>query len=213
MSLICAVEGFVNCLLSVMNKDMWTVSFLCCTRIFEMSFIYAVIGFVNCPFLCCRRNWELSSFCAEEGFVNCLLFCAVQGFVKCLLLALYKDLWNVSYLCCRDICEISLIAVNTHDVLNANKEDTQYCEVTFLPRIVNEMTLCGCYHSPFIRFDWTITTRVNSPHSTRTSMSWSKTICPLFPLLCLVAHDRNAYDFPLLKDKSGPQLYRKTGNS
>ena len=69
------------------------------------------------------------------------------------------------------ICEISLIAVNTQDVLIANNEDTQYCEVTFLPRIVNKMTLCGCYHSPFIRFDWTITTRVNSPHSTRTPMS------------------------------------------
>jgi DNA polymerase III epsilon subunit-like protein len=43
------------------------------------------------------------------------------------------------------ICEISLVAVNTQDELNlgvTNKEDNQFCEVTFSPRIVNKLTLC-----------------------------------------------------------------------
>ena len=43
------------------------------------------------------------------------------------------------------ICEISLVAVNTQDVLNlgvTRKEDNQFCEVSFLPRIVNKLTLC-----------------------------------------------------------------------
>ena len=41
------------------------------------------------------------------------------------------------------ICEISLVAVNTQDVLNlgvTNKEDNPFCEVSFLPRIVNKLT-------------------------------------------------------------------------
>ena len=40
------------------------------------------------------------------------------------------------------ICEISLVAVNTQDVVNSKKRDEQYCEVSFLPRIMNKLTLC-----------------------------------------------------------------------
>ena len=40
------------------------------------------------------------------------------------------------------ICEISLVAVNTQDVVNSKKGDEQFCEVSFLPRIMNKLTLC-----------------------------------------------------------------------
>ncbi len=40
------------------------------------------------------------------------------------------------------ICEISLVAVNTHDLVISKSENKQYCEVNFLPRIVNKLTLC-----------------------------------------------------------------------
>ena len=113
------------------------------------------------------------------------------------------------------ICEVSLVAVNTQDVLNSKKEDTQYCEVKFLPRIVNKLTLCIFPMAVIVPLVSDLTGLDNYNLSGQSAFNKNtgeliKNFLSCLPSpVCLVAHNGNAYDFPLLKaelDKLGIQL-------
>ena len=113
------------------------------------------------------------------------------------------------------ICEISLVAVNTQDVLKSKKDDTQYCEVKFLPRIVNKLTLCIFPMAVIVPLVSDLTGLDNYNLSGQSTFNKNtgeliKNFLSCLPTpVCLVAHNGNAYDFPLLKaelDKLGIQL-------
>ena len=113
------------------------------------------------------------------------------------------------------ICEVSLVAVNAQDVLNSKKEDTQYCEVKFLPRIVNKLTLCIFPMAVIVPLVSDLTGLDNYNLSGQSAFNKNtgeliKNFLSCLPSpVCLVAHNGNAYDFPLLKaelDKLGIQL-------
>ena len=113
------------------------------------------------------------------------------------------------------ICEISLVAVNTQDLVNSKKENKQYCEVNFLPRIVNKLTLCVYPMAVIVPLVSDLTGLDNynlseqSPFNKNTGDLIKNFLSCLPTPVCLVAHNGNAYDFPLLKaelDKLGLQL-------
>ena len=116
------------------------------------------------------------------------------------------------------ICEISLVAVNTQDVLNlgvTRKEDNQFCEVSFLPRIVNKLTLCVYPMAVVIPLVSDLTGLDNynlsgqSTFNKNTSELINNFLSSLPAPVCLIAHNGNAYDFPLLKaelEKLGTNL-------
>ena len=113
------------------------------------------------------------------------------------------------------ICEISLVAVNTQDVVNSKKRDEQYCEVSFLPRIMNKLTLCIYPMAVIVPLVSDLTGLDN--YNLSEQSTFNKNIGDMIknflsclpPPVCLVAHNGNFYDFPLLKaelDKLGMQL-------
>ena len=111
------------------------------------------------------------------------------------------------------ICEISLVAVNTQDLVNI--ENKQYCEVNFLPRIVNKLTLCVYPMAVIVPLVSDLTGLDNynlseqSPFNKNTGDLIKNFLSCLPTPVCLTAHNGNAYDFPLLKaelDKVGIQL-------
>ena len=113
------------------------------------------------------------------------------------------------------ICEISLVAVNTQDVVKLKAEDAQYCEVNFLPRIVNKLTLCIYPMALIVPHVSDLTGLDNYNLSEQSAFNKNtgdliKNFLSCLPTpVCLVAHNGNAYDFPLLKaelDKLGIQL-------
>ena len=116
------------------------------------------------------------------------------------------------------ICEISLVAVNTEDVLNlgvTNKEDNPFCEVSFLPRIVNKLTLCVYPMAVVVPLVSDLTGLDNynlsgqSTFNKNTSDLINNFLSCLPAPVCLIAHNGNAYDFPLLKaelEKLGTKL-------
>ena len=116
------------------------------------------------------------------------------------------------------ICEISLVAVNTQDVLNlgvTNKKDNQFCEVTFSPRIVNKLTLCVYPMAIIVPLVSDLTGLDNynlsgqSTFTKNTSDLINNFLACLPAPVCLIAHNGNAYDFPLLKaelEKLGTNL-------
>jgi DNA polymerase III epsilon subunit-like protein len=103
------------------------------------------------------------------------------------------------------ICEISLVAVNIQDVLNSKTEDAQYCEAKFLPRIVNKLTLCIYPKAVIPPLVSDLTGLDNYNLSEQSSFNKNigeliKTFLSSLPApVCLVAHNGNVYDFPLLK--------------
>ena len=99
------------------------------------------------------------------------------------------------------ISELSLIAVNVHDVLQMNKEMTENME---------HRTIESCVHQTS---DITGLDNYNLTGQSKFSKSTGDLINNFLSLLpapvCLVAHNGNAYDFPLLKaelEKAGTQL-------
>ena len=99
------------------------------------------------------------------------------------------------------ISELSLIAVNVHDVLQMNKEMTENME---------HRTIESCVHQTS---DITGLDNYNLTGQSKFSKSTGDLINNFLSLLpapvCLVAHNGNAYDFPLVKaelEKAGTQL-------
>jgi DNA polymerase III epsilon subunit-like protein len=101
------------------------------------------------------------------------------------------------------ICEISLVAVNTQDVLHlgvTNKENSQFCEVTFSPRIVSKLTLCMHPMAVVVPLVSDLTGLDNynligqSTFTKNTSDLINNFLACLPAPVCLIAHD-----FPLLK--------------
>ena len=124
------------------------------------------------------------------------------------------------------ISELSLIAVNVHDVLQMNKEMTENMEHRTIescvhqtrklsPRIVNKLTLCVYPMATILPLvsDITGLDNYNLTGQSKFSKSTGDLINNFLSLLpaqvCLVAHNGNTYDFPLLKaelEKAGTQL-------
>jgi three prime repair exonuclease-1 len=116
------------------------------------------------------------------------------------------------------ICEISCVAVNIEDVLQLGlklTEERKLCENSFLPRIVNKLTLCVYPMAIIVPLVSDLTGLDNYNLSgqskfTKTTADLLNSFLSCLPSpVCLVAHNGNAYDFPLLKaelEKSGAQL-------
>ena len=119
------------------------------------------------------------------------------------------------------ISELSLIAVNIQDVLQMNKAIMDNIQNSVLqtrklsPRIVNKLTLCVYPMATILPLvsDITGLDNYNLTGQSKFSKSTGDLINSFLSLLpapvCLVAHNGNAYDFPLLKaelDKTGTQL-------
>ena len=116
------------------------------------------------------------------------------------------------------ICEISLVAVDIQDILQLGlrlNEDKQLCEDSYFPRIVNKLTLCVYPMAIIVPLVTDLTGLDN--YNLSDQAKFSKTTgdminnflsCLPSPV-CLVAHNGNAYDFPLLTaefEKLGMQL-------
>ena len=114
------------------------------------------------------------------------------------------------------ICELSLIAVNVQDVLdmsltenieNRTIESNTFQVRKILPRIVNKLTLCVYPMATIVPLVSDIT-GLDNYNLTGQSKFDKKTVDLInsfllllpFPV-CLVAHNGNDYDFPLLKLK------------
>ena len=124
------------------------------------------------------------------------------------------------------ISELSLIAVNIQDVLQMNKAimeniQNRTIESSVLqtrklsPRIVNKLTLCVYPMATILPLVSDITGLDNynltgqSTFNKSTGDLINSFLSLLPPPVCLVAHNGNAYDFPLLKaelEKAGTQL-------
>lgn len=124
------------------------------------------------------------------------------------------------------ICELSLVAVNIQDVLKLNKvmkenikngsfgsNSSQERKLT--PRIINKLTLCIYPMATIVPLvsDITGLDNYNLTGQSRFSKGTGDLINSFLSLLpspvCLVAHNGNDYDFPLLKaemDKTGTKL-------
>ena len=124
------------------------------------------------------------------------------------------------------VCEISLLAVNTNDVLdlhvtlmdhlkNRKTEETLFQVESLFPRVMNKLTLCVYPMATIIPFVSSLTGLDN--YNLTGQSNFDKDIGHLlnmflarlpFPV-CLVAHNGNLYDFPLLKaemEKAGTKL-------
>ena len=116
------------------------------------------------------------------------------------------------------ICEISFVAVNIEDVLQLGlrlNEDRSLCEISFLPRIVNKLTLCVYPMAIIVPLVSDLTGLDNynlsgQSNFTNTTANLLNSFLSHLPSpVCLVAHNGNAYDFPLLKaelEKLGTEL-------
>ena len=116
------------------------------------------------------------------------------------------------------ICEISFVAVNIEDVLQLGlrlNEDRSLCEISFLPRIVNKLTLCVYPMAIIVPLVSDLTGLDNynlsgQSNFTNTTANLLNSFLSHLPSpVCLVAHNGNAYDFPLLKaelENAGVQL-------
>jgi DNA polymerase III epsilon subunit-like protein len=116
------------------------------------------------------------------------------------------------------ICEISFVAVSTQDVLQFGlkmNEDRKLSEETFLPRIMNKLTLCVYPMALIVPLVSDLTGLDNynlsgqSKFKKTTGDLINNFLSCLPSPMCLVAHNGNAYDFPLLKaelEKVGIQL-------
>jgi three prime repair exonuclease-1 len=124
------------------------------------------------------------------------------------------------------ICEISLLAVNIQDVLDLsvtimdhfksrNNEDSIFHAERLLPRIVNKLTLCVYPMATIVPLvsDMTGLDNYNLIGQSKFNKNTGDLINSFLSCLpspvCLVAHNGNAYDFPLLKaemEKAGTQL-------
>jgi DNA polymerase III epsilon subunit-like protein len=116
------------------------------------------------------------------------------------------------------ICEISFVAVSTQDVLQFGlkmNEDRKLSEETFLPRIMNKLTLCVYPMALIVPLVSDLTGLDNynlsgqSKFNKTTGDLINNFLSCLPSPMCLVAHNGNAYDFPLLKaelEKVGIQL-------
>ena len=119
------------------------------------------------------------------------------------------------------ICELSLIAVNVQDVLdmsltenieNRTIESNTFQVRKILPRIVNKLTLCVYPMATIVPLVSDITGLDNynlngqSKFDKKTVDLINSFLLLLPSPVCLVAHNGNDYDFPLLKaemDKTG----------
>ena len=106
------------------------------------------------------------------------------------------------------ICEISFVAVNIEDVLQLGlslSENRNLCEISFLPRIVNKLTLCVYPIAIIVPLVSDLTDLDNynlsgqSNFTNTTANLLNGFLSHLPSPVCLVAHNGNAYDFPLLK--------------
>ena len=124
------------------------------------------------------------------------------------------------------VCEISLIAVNTSDILDLHEsllnsisgrtnEDTIIQVETCSPRIVNKLTLCVYPMATIVPFVSSMTGLDN--YNLTGQSKFDKNIGNLLNIflsclpspVCLVAHNGSQYDFPLLKaemEKAGTKL-------
>lgn len=116
------------------------------------------------------------------------------------------------------ICELTFLAVNMKDVLELNVNDYnmkgQNKEV-LLPRIVNKLTLCIYPMATIVPqvSDMTGLDNYNLSGQSKFNKSTGDLINNFLSCLpspvCLIAHNGNAYDFPLLKaelENAGVQL-------
>ena len=120
------------------------------------------------------------------------------------------------------ICELSLIAVNVQDVLEMTENvenriiESKIFQVRKrLPRIMNKLTLCVYPMATIVPLVSDITGLDNynltgqSKFDMKTVNLINSFLLLLPPPVCLVAHNGNDYDFPLLKaevDKTGSSL-------
>ena len=120
------------------------------------------------------------------------------------------------------ICELSLIAVNVQDVLEMTENvenriiESKIFQVRKrLPRIMNKLTLCVYPMATIVPLVSDITGLDNynltgqSKFDMQTVNLINSFLLLLPPPVCLVAHNGNDYDFPLLKaevDKTGKSL-------
>jgi DNA polymerase III epsilon subunit-like protein len=124
------------------------------------------------------------------------------------------------------VCEISLLAVNTKDVLdlhvtlmdhlkNRKTEETLFQVESLFPRVMNNLTLCVYPMATIIPFVSSMTGLDN--YNLTGQSNFDKDIGHLLNMflarlpspVCLVAHNGNLYDFPLLKaemEKAGTKL-------
>jgi three prime repair exonuclease-1 len=124
------------------------------------------------------------------------------------------------------VCEISLVAVNVSDVLNLRdtimdhlnrrrREDSSSQLESISPRVINKLSLC-VYPMATIVPDVTDITGLDNYNLTGQT-KFDKDIAKMLNIflsrlpspVCLVAHNGNLYDFPLLKaeiEKAGTEL-------
>ena len=124
------------------------------------------------------------------------------------------------------VCELSLIAVDTSDILELHEsllnsisvrrnEDTSIQVETFSPRIVNKLTLCVYPMSTIVPLVSSMTGLDN--YNLTGQSKFDRNIGNLIKIflsclpspVCLVAHNGSQYDFPLLKaemEKAGTKL-------
>jgi DNA polymerase III epsilon subunit-like protein len=119
------------------------------------------------------------------------------------------------------ISELSFVAVSTQDVLDLNLNLTSHLKNSkteverLLPRVMNKLTLC-VYPMATIRPEVSTITGLDNYNLTGQAIFDRKTgellnsfLARLPPPVCLVAHNGDLYDFPLLKaemDKAGTSL-------
>ena len=110
------------------------------------------------------------------------------------------------------ICELSFVAVNIEDILQLGlrlNEDRKLCENSFLPRIVNKLTLCVYPMAIIVPLvsdvmgldNYNLSEQSKFSKTTRSLIN--NFLSSLPSPVCLVAHNGNAYDFPLLKAELG----------
>jgi three prime repair exonuclease-1 len=124
------------------------------------------------------------------------------------------------------ICELTLLAVKTKDVLDLNVkmkdynmkgqyENNVFHQEILLPRIVNKLTLCIYPMATIVPLvsDMTGLDNYNLSGQSKFNKNTGDLINNFLSCLpspvCLVAHNGNAYDFPLLKaemENAGTQL-------
>ena len=92
------------------------------------------------------------------------------------------------------ICELSFVAVNIEDILQLGlrlNEDRKLCENSFLPRIVNKLTLCVYPMAIIVPLVSDLTGLDNynlsgqSKFTKTTADRRPIAACPVFPLLCV----------------------------
>ena len=105
------------------------------------------------------------------------------------------------------ICELSFVAVNIQDVPQLGSkinEDKNFCEHSFVPRVINKLTLCIYPMAIIVPLVSDLTGLDNynlsgQSNFNKTTVDLINTFLSSLPSpVCLTAHNGNAYDFPLL---------------